>query len=587
MASFLTHKVSKVLHRETEKKKNISRGEVVLRHAEGTSRGTEARILPCVACHRVVMILDEFELLKKLGEGAFATVWAARRVDDIVGTSRCTSGSNDTTTHRRLYAVKHLKASVDPKTGEDLLTTSEFRSLRAIPRHPNVLRPIQVAREKGQVFLVTEWCDTDLLKLLESAKARGSMGLEEKVVVSAIKSLLSALAHCHQNHWTHRDVKPENVLIADGITKLADFGEAAEMNSEEMERTYVGTRWYRAPEQMVPELRFGASAAVMAHHPGASDVWAAGCVMAECFLGRALFRGSGASDVLRKIGETLGDLDFRGSTPRLREAWVRTSGGTVPSGPDRLEEMFRGNASPEALRVLRRLLRVDPRERATAADALRDAFFVNAEDVKVATSLVAPTTRNAFSRGGFQSKATSSAGTRGGGDVESVVAVPLRSKAAARAEALRRRRDVSDSDSDSDEFDFDDAAAAAAAAAAASARAPTLSNPRAFSENAHPLDGEIPSAPTAEARAAMAEIRARMVGADVSLRTGTSSETEPRQVPSARKAPSGAAEANRVAASVRAARLRDASSSDDELENVPVRPGATRVGARAGRRLLG
>ena len=64
------------------------------------------------------MILDEYVFLKRLGEGAFATVWAARK---RVGDDR-----------RKLYAVKHLKQSDDPSSGKNLLTTPEFRSLKAI-----------------------------------------------------------------------------------------------------------------------------------------------------------------------------------------------------------------------------------------------------------------------------------------------------------------------------------------------------------------------------------------------------------------------------------------------------------------------
>ena len=169
------------------------------------------------------MILDEFVLLKKLGEGAFATVWAARKVDD----------------RSRLYAVKHLKQADDPARGVNLLATPEFRSLKAIPRCPHVLRAVQVARERGQVFLVTEWCDTDLLKLVESARDRGAGGLPERVAASALRHLLLALERVHASKWTHRDVKPENILIANGVAKLADFGEATEFANEDARRTYV------------------------------------------------------------------------------------------------------------------------------------------------------------------------------------------------------------------------------------------------------------------------------------------------------------------------------------------------------------
>lgn len=251
------------------------------------------------------MLLDEYVFLKKLGEGAFATVWAARK----------RKGDDQ----RRLYAVKHLKQRDEPGSGKSLLTTPEFRSLKAIARHANILRAVQVARERGRVFLVTEWCDTNLLKLIEDARERGMRSLPETAVACVMKDILEGLAHCHKAAWVHRDIKPENILVRDGVAKLADFGEAAEFNSEETQQTYCGTRWYRAPEQFILSSsannignvgggggRYRLSPAV---HPGAADLWAAGCVMAECYVGHALFRGAADADMLQKIAETIGGAE--------------------------------------------------------------------------------------------------------------------------------------------------------------------------------------------------------------------------------------------------------------------------------------
>ena len=244
------------------------------------------------------MFLDEFEFVKRLGEGAFATVWAARRKDP--------GGPN----HGKLYAVKHLKQADDGVAGKGLLGTPEFRSLKFIARHPNVLRAVQVARERGQVFLVTEWCDDNLLSIVETARERGLGRVPEDVTRAALSHLLEALAHCHDARWAHRDVKPENILVARGVAKLADFGEACEFDGDDALRTYVGTRWYRAPEQFVFERLPANDYRVVAtrwRNPGAADVWAAGCVMCECYLGHALFRGNSSADMLRQIADVLGD----------------------------------------------------------------------------------------------------------------------------------------------------------------------------------------------------------------------------------------------------------------------------------------
>ena len=512
------------------------------------------------------MILDEFELLKKLGEGAFATVWAARRVD----APQSRSFSSDQT--RTLYAVKHLKATTDPETGQDLLTTAEFRSLRAIPRHPNVLRPVQVARERGQVFLVTEWCDSDVLKLLEEAKTKGALGVPERAVAAAVGGLLRALAHCHKSGWAHRDVKPENILIANGVVRLADFGEAADVSNgadqTTLENTYVGTRWYRAPEQFLPRTCFSLSSAQpsskkvsQADAVFARDVWAAGCVMGECLLGRALFRGGGAGDMLRKIAELVGE-DADAPLPRsVVDAWREIAGGAAPQGFGRFEETFRGcGVSNEALAMLREMLRVDPARRITAARAAAHPFFAARADARVEAE----------------------PGRKSGAGAGAASASGVGTKAAARADALRRRREVSDSSSD-DEFDFDEGAAAASLAPRAGAT----------SNAAAPAPDGVPSEPTAEARAAMAEIRTRHVA------SAQASSLPPPGIepPPAAEGPPAAEERDKgddvrdVAASLNAARVADSSSDDelDEFDRAPARAALATTGgtARAGRRLLG
>lgn len=135
-------------------------------------------------------------------------------------------------------------------------------------------------RDTGLAYLVMEYVKgTTLRHLLQE---RGALPASR--ALSLLEPVLRALAAAHAAGLVHRDVKPENVLLADdGRVKVADFGLARAVETSSLTQTaglLIGTVAYLAPEQ----VETGASDA-------RSDVYAAGVLLWELLTGSPPYAG--------------------------------------------------------------------------------------------------------------------------------------------------------------------------------------------------------------------------------------------------------------------------------------------------------
>ena len=135
----------------------------------------------------------------------------------------------------------------------------------------------------GNFILVFPFLPVDLQTLLYS---HHQSGICPPKIRNYLSALFSALAHLHSLGIIHRDIKPSNILLASasGPAYLADLGIAwmpGDTASEPPDKkiTDVGTTCYRPPE-----LLFGNTA-----YDCSLDLWAAGCVVAECLTTKTLF----------------------------------------------------------------------------------------------------------------------------------------------------------------------------------------------------------------------------------------------------------------------------------------------------------
>jgi serine/threonine-protein kinase len=152
--------------------------------------------------------------------------------------------------------------------------------------HPNAVAVYDQGADDGHVFLVMELVSGRTLRDL--LRERGA--LPPALAVSIMEPVLGALAAAHRAGLVHRDVKPENILLADdGAVKVADFGLARAIEADASStRTglMMGTVAYCPPEQ----ISRGAG-------DTRSDVYSAGIVLFELLTGGPPYTGDNAMAV--------------------------------------------------------------------------------------------------------------------------------------------------------------------------------------------------------------------------------------------------------------------------------------------------
>lgn len=138
--------------------------------------------------------------------------------------------------------------------------------------------------------------------------------------------LFRSLAYIHSLGICHRDIKPQNLLLdpESGILKLCDFGSAKHLVKGEPNVSYICSRYYRAPELIFGAIDYTTKIGILFQNyffPWIfltqynlndifvlrfSDVWSAGCVLAELLLGQPIFPGDSGVDQLVEIIKVLG-----------------------------------------------------------------------------------------------------------------------------------------------------------------------------------------------------------------------------------------------------------------------------------------
>jgi serine/threonine-protein kinase len=211
------------------------------------------------------LLAGRYRLTDRIASGGMGEVW---RGEDVL--------------LNRAVAVKLLPTG---RAGDEAFL-ARFRAearYAASLSHPGIARVYDYGEsaEFGGAYLIMELVRGEPLSAILARAGRLSPDATLDITGQAARALDAA----HQADIVHRDIKPGNLLIAGGITKITDFGIATVVRAQAAHLTetgmVMGTAMYVSPEQ-----------ATGAPVTAASDIYSLGVVAYECLAGQAPFRAS-------------------------------------------------------------------------------------------------------------------------------------------------------------------------------------------------------------------------------------------------------------------------------------------------------
>ncbi|KAL3433080.1 kinase-like domain-containing protein [Aspergillus tetrazonus] len=290
-----------------------------------------------------------YNVTGQIGKGAFAVVYKLA-----------------TKQHGAVFAAKELDKRHFMKNGVlNQKVDNELKIMKDL-KHPNIVQYIDHHEHDRWIYIIMEYVPCGEL----STYLQNMVNIPEDMVKTIARQILHALRYLHKRKITHRDIKPDNILIASHEplkVKLSDFGLSKVVQEETFLKTFCGTLLYCAPE-VYPEYdmyrrgevrkrrRVGDPLPKTSPYDQSVDMYSLGAVLYHLLAGIPPYTGRGddrGAQMLRTIMTTEPDYQI------LREAGV----------------------SEEGIDLVSKLLNRDPQLRPKELECLKHPWLVDIPDI--------------------------------------------------------------------------------------------------------------------------------------------------------------------------------------------------------------
>ena len=210
-------------------------------------------------------LAGRYHLIREIGHGGMATVYLARDLK-----------------HDRTVAIKVLRPELAQAVGGERFLREI--NIAAKLQSPHILPLLQSGEADGLLYYVMPFVDGDSLRGVLATQGV----LPPSEAMRFLRDIVDGLAHAHRHNVIHRDVKPDNIMIADRHAVVMDFGVAKAMGDATSQRDLtsigfsLGTPAYMAPEQVAADPNIDERA----------DIYAVGVVAYEMLSGKPPFSGT-------------------------------------------------------------------------------------------------------------------------------------------------------------------------------------------------------------------------------------------------------------------------------------------------------
>lgn len=266
-------------------------------------------------------ILQKYRILTKLGSGSFADVYKVMDEKNNVFAMKVCRCENS--------CMRSILA-------EAILYEQSY--------DPNVIYCHEIIMDVNKLIFILEYADYNLTYLISKGHFRSDENLATCIdhIVRGLKYLTDTFG------VTHCDLTPCNILYCskDSRLKIADFNS---MNVGKFSSTPGTSRWYCSPESMLEHK-----------YTEKSDVWSIGCIMYEILTGNPLFNSDDEKHHVQLLIDKFGISKAEKNKKDYRED---------------IEKYFTEIKSDDAREFLLKLLDLNPEERPTLEEILKDRFI--------------------------------------------------------------------------------------------------------------------------------------------------------------------------------------------------------------------